>query len=78
MGDFIQQRHKPLLELQQPREIVIACEPLRSNVNLSRILRAAGCCGVTRLICAGPVKVIDTNARESADAVEVENPRTLL
>jgi tRNA G18 (ribose-2'-O)-methylase SpoU len=77
MSEFVQQRHKSLVELTRPREIVVACEPLRSNVNLSRILRAAGCCGVTRLICAGPVKVIDKIARDGADAVEVENHRTL-
>lgn len=77
MGEFIQQRHKPLFDLSRPRELVVACEPLRSNVNLSRIIRAAGCCGVTRLICAGPVKVIDKIARDGAEAVEVENHRTL-
>jgi len=77
MSEFVQQRHKPLVELVRPREIVVACEPLRSNVNLSRILRAAGCSGVTRLICAGPVKVIDKIARDGADAVDVENHRTL-
>lgn len=78
MSDFVQLRHKPPLTLERPREIVVACAPLRSNVNLSRILRAAGCCGVTRIICSGPVKVIDKIARDGADSVEVENHRTLL
>ncbi len=77
MDSFSQQRHKPPAELDRPRELVIACAPLRSNINLSRILRAAGCCGVERLICAGPVKVIDKIARDGADSIQVENHRTL-
>ena len=32
-------------ELEQERPLVLAVPPLRSNVNLSRIVRAAGCCG---------------------------------
>ena len=65
MPDFDQQRHKPPTPLAQPRELVIACAPLRSNVNLSRIARAAGCCGVRRLIACGTAKVIDKIARDS-------------
>jgi len=78
MVPFSQQRHKPPIPLARPRELVIACAPLRSNINLSRILRAAGCSGVERLICSGPVKVIDKIARDGADAVQVENHRTLV
>lgn len=78
MDPFSQQRHKPPIALARPRELVIACAPLRSNINLSRILRAAGCSGVERLICSGPVKVIDKIARDGADAVQVENHRTLV
>jgi len=78
MDPFSQQRHKPPIPLARPRELVIACAPLRSNINLSRILRAAGCSGVERLICSGPVKVIDKIARDGADAVQVENHRTLV
>lgn len=78
MDSFSQQRHKPPIELARPRELVIACAPLRSNVNLSRILRAAGCSGIDRVICSGPVKVIDKIARDGADSVQVENHRTLI
>ena len=45
MSDFIHQRHKPPAELDRPRELIVACAPMRSNVNLSRIVRVASCCG---------------------------------
>ena len=56
---------------------MIVCPPLRSNVNLSRIIRLAGCCGVPRVICCGTAKVIGRIARDGADAVELETHRTL-
>jgi tRNA G18 (ribose-2'-O)-methylase SpoU len=74
---FEHQRHKPLTPLVRPRELLVACAPLRSNVNLSRIVRAAGCCGVARVIATGPAKVIARIARDGADTVEVEPHRTL-
>jgi tRNA G18 (ribose-2'-O)-methylase SpoU len=64
---FIQQRHKQLVELERPREIVVACAPLRSNVNLSRIVRTAGCLGVPKLIACGAAKVVRKIARNSVD-----------
>ena len=86
---FEQQRHKRLVPLERPRELVIACTPLRSNVNLSRIVRAAGCMGVRRLIACGAAKVVQKIARNSVDdrdgdsaegggpGVEIETHRTL-
>ena len=55
---------------------------MRSNVNLSRIARTAGCCAVDKLICCGNSKIIDKIARDSIDdenpsAVEIESHRTL-
>jgi len=64
---FIQQRHKQLVELERPRELIVACAPLRSNVNLSRIVRTAGCLGVRRLIACGAAKVVRKIARNSVD-----------
>ena len=75
--DFVQLRHKPPAELDRPRELVIACPPLRSNINLSRIVRAAGCFGVRRIICCGSAKVIGKIARDSREFVEIEIHRTL-
>jgi tRNA G18 (ribose-2'-O)-methylase SpoU len=57
--------------------LIVACAPLRSNVNLSRIVRAAGCCGVRKIVCCGTAKVLSKIARDGADAVELEVHRTL-
>ena len=70
-------RHRPPRELQRPREFVLVCPPLRSKVNLSRIARAAGCCGVKRIICIGPAKLDPKIARDAVDTIEVETHRSL-
>jgi tRNA G18 (ribose-2'-O)-methylase SpoU len=75
--EFAQQRHKPPSPLDRPRELLIACAPLRSNVNLSHVIRLAGCAGVQRVICCGNNKVIDKIARDGADSVQLEAHRTL-
>jgi tRNA G18 (ribose-2'-O)-methylase SpoU len=77
MTDFLHQRHKPVSPLARPRELVIVCAPMRSNVNLSRMARAAGCCGVERIVCAGPAKLDRKIARDGADTVRIEVHRTL-
>ncbi|MEN0109560.1 MAG: RNA methyltransferase [Planctomycetota bacterium] len=71
-------RHQTPRELARPRELVVVCAPLRSNVNLSRIARAAGCCGVTRIIATGrPMKLDPEVARDAAETIRLENRRTL-
>lgn len=83
MPRFEHERHKPLSPLDRPRELIVACAPMRSNVNLSRIVRTAGCCGVRQVICCGTAKIIDKIARDSIDddhnesAVEIRVHRTL-
>jgi tRNA G18 (ribose-2'-O)-methylase SpoU len=74
---FVHQRHKPPSPLDRPRELLIACAPMRSNVNLSHIMRLAGCSGVERVICCGHARVIDKIARDGADTVRLEVHRTL-
>lgn len=74
---FVQQRHKTPVSLDRPRELVVACPPMRSNVNLSRIVRAAGCCGVRRVICCGNAKVLPEIARDVGDSLCIETHRTL-
>src|SRR3954451_18951082 len=69
---FEQVRHRPPTPLAEPRELVLACAPLRSNVNLSTILRTAGCCGVERMIVCGNARIDRTIARDGADAVRLE------
>jgi tRNA G18 (ribose-2'-O)-methylase SpoU len=77
MPEFIHQRHKPLVPLERPRELIVACAPLRSNVNLSRIVRVASCSGVERVIACGTAKVIGKIARDGADTIHIEVHRTL-
>jgi tRNA G18 (ribose-2'-O)-methylase SpoU len=77
MNAFEHQRHKPPSQLDRLRELVVACAPLRSNINLSRIVRVASCSGVTRVIACGTAKVINKIARDGADTIEIEVHRTL-
>jgi tRNA G18 (ribose-2'-O)-methylase SpoU len=51
---------------------------MRSNINLSRIARVAGCCGLERIICTGPAKLERKIARDGADQLQLETHRTLL
>src|SRR5881275_1494781 len=75
--EFEHQRHKPPTPLERKREIVVCCAPMRSNVNLSNIVRTAGGCGITRLIACGSPKIDRTIARDGADQVQIEVHRTL-
>lgn len=77
MPHFEHLRHKPPSLLERPRELIVASPPLRSNVNLSRIVRLAGCCGVTRIIAAGNAKIDPEIARDAIEAVTVETRRSL-
>jgi tRNA G18 (ribose-2'-O)-methylase SpoU len=77
VAEFIHERHKPPSPLDRPRELVLACAPLRSNVNLSHIVRTAGCAGLERVICCGHARLIDKIARDGAETVKVEVHRTL-
>ncbi len=63
--------------MDQARPLVVACPPMRSNVNLSRIVRAAGCCGIGRVICCGNARIVPEIARDVGDAVKIEVHRTL-
>jgi tRNA G18 (ribose-2'-O)-methylase SpoU len=77
MSEFEHQRHKPPLSLAGARQLVLACPPMRSNVNLSRIVRAAGCCGVGRMIVCGKPKIDRKIARDAMDRVQVDFRRSL-
>lgn len=78
MPDFEHARHKPPRELVRSRELVVVCAPMRSNINLSRIARAASCCGLTRMVCCGAAKLDRKIARDAADTIEIEGHRTLV
>lgn len=78
MNEIVQVRHRPLTALERPRELIVACPPMRSNVNLSRIVRAASCCGVRRLISCGSARLDKEITREIGDSIQIEIHRTLL
>lgn len=77
MSKFEHIRHKPPHALQSPRPLVLVSAPLRSSVNLSRMVRLAGGCGIRRLIHCGPGKVDREIARDAADYVTLETRSSL-
>ena len=77
MSRFVHQRHKPPDSLDMPRELLLVCAPLRSNVNFSRIARAASCCGVRRIIGCGHPRLDPEIARVEEPDLSLETHRTL-
>lgn len=76
--EYIHERHRPPGALPAECELVVVCPPLRSNVNLSRIVRVASSCGVRRMIACGRPTVDRKIARDGADRVVIERHRSLL
>ena len=77
MSKFEHIRHKPPTHLEATRELLLVLAPMRSNVNLSRIVRLAGCAGITRVIQCGQGKVDREIARDAIDVVEIVLRRSL-
>jgi tRNA G18 (ribose-2'-O)-methylase SpoU len=50
---------------------------MRSNVNFSRIVRAAGCFGIRRIVACGTTKTIDKIARDASSSVSIDVHRSL-
>lgn len=75
--ELIHARHKEPTKLGTDRELVVVCPPLRSNVNLSRIVRAASCCGVRRIIACGNPRLDPKIARDGIEHVKLEVRRSL-
>lgn len=73
-----QTRQGDFTQLVRPRELVLVCPDFKSNVNLSRIVRLAGCCAVEKIIAAGNGKIDPTIARDAMTHVTVERRRSLL
>lgn len=78
MPKFEHIRHKPSTPLATPRPVKIVLAPMRSGVNLSRIVRLCGCAGITQIIQCGPGKIDKEIARDAVDVVEVVQRRSLL
>ena len=77
MSQFQHQRHKAGSSLTCPREIIVACAPMRSNVNISSIARTASACAIERLVLTGNASLISKIARDGAEQLEVSVHRTL-
>lgn len=73
-----QVRHRPPAELTRPRELVVACAPFRSNVNLSTVVRTAGCCAVQKLVICGNNKIDPKVARDAAEHLVIEKRNSLV
>lgn len=77
MTKFEHIRHKPPHVLKQPRGMILVSAPLRSSVNLSRMVRLAGCAGISQIIHCGNGKVDREIARDAAEFVQITSPRSL-
>ena len=77
MNQFEHLRHKEGSGLSRPRELVVACAPMRSNVNISSVARTASACAVERLILTGNASLISKIARDGAEELEVSIHRSL-
>lgn len=71
-------RHKTPTALQQRRPLILVVPALKSKVNLSRMVRLAGCAGIPRIITSGSDKVDPKIARDGAAHVEIEKRRSLV
>lgn len=77
MSDFVHQRHKFPTKLIQPRELIVACVPMRSNVNISQIARTASACAVEKMIICGNASLTQKIARDATSELTVSTHRSL-
>ena len=77
MNQFEHLRHKQGSALSRPRELIVACAPMRSNVNISSLARTASACAVERLVLTGNASLISKIARDGAEELEVSIHRSL-
>ena len=78
MNQFEHQRHKEGSSLTRSREIIVACAPMRSNVNISSVARTASACAVERLVLTGNATLISKIARDGAEELDISIHRSLL
>jgi len=77
MSHYEHLRHKPVAAADDSRELIVACVPMRSNINISGIARSASASGISRLVLTGNAKLISRIARDGADELSVEVHRSL-
>ena len=72
-----QVRHSEPIAVERRNDFVLACPDMHSIVNLSRIVRAAGCFGLTHLLCCGKGR-LDAKVSRGAEAqLHIRTCRTL-
>lgn len=76
-AEFTHERHKPGTPLERPRELIVACVPMRSNVNISQIARTASAVAAERMILCGNARLITKIARDGAEQLDIAIHRTL-
>ncbi len=77
MSEFVQQRHKLSTSLTQPREFIVACVPMRSNVNISQIARTASACAVEKMVICGNASLTKNIARDAVSELPISIHRSL-
>jgi tRNA G18 (ribose-2'-O)-methylase SpoU len=77
MSQFEHLRHKEGSALSRPRELIVACAPMHSNVNISSVARTASACAVERLVLTGNASLISKIARDGAEELDVSIHRSL-
>ena len=77
MTEFVHQRHKFPTPLEQPRELIVACVPMRSNVNISQIARTASACAVAKMIICGNASLTNKIARDAVSELCISTHRSL-
>lgn len=77
MNQFEHLRHKEGSALSRLRELIVACAPMRSNVNISSVARTASACAVERLVLTGNASLISKIARDGTEELEVSIHRSL-
>ncbi len=77
MSRFEHQRHKNGSSLDRARELIVACAPMRSNVNISSVARTASACAVARLILTGNPTLIAKIARNGVEELDISTHRSL-
>jgi tRNA G18 (ribose-2'-O)-methylase SpoU len=77
MNQFEHQRHKPGSVLARQRELIVACAPMRSNVNISTIARTSSACAIERLVLTGNANLISKITRDGISELEISIHRSL-
>ena len=71
-------RHKPPVQLDPKHELTLVVPALKSQINLSRLVRLAGCAGIEKIITTGSDKIDPKIARDAKQCVTIEKRRSMI